>query len=190
MYHTTQYQYDSFGRMTAVILPAVLNPETNQTVNPTTVYGYDTYGNLASITDAKGRVTSFTFDQFGHQLTRTLPMTQSESTTYDLYGREATHVDFKGHRRLKLIARRKRVCGAHAGSCADQVDQVSLAHCGAQLAPWPGSTDPLRWVGWCKPTPSLGRGRENGGQTLWIKATLLSQLQILTNAFQVLFHDE
>jgi RHS repeat-associated protein len=96
MGRVTQYQYDSSNRMTAVIMPAVLDPETNQTINPTTIYSYDIYGNLSSIKDAKGRVTSFTFDQFGHQLTRTLPMSQQESTTYDAYGREATHVDFKG----------------------------------------------------------------------------------------------
>jgi RHS repeat-associated protein len=92
----TQYQYDTFGRLTAVLLPAVLDPETGKTVNPTTNYTYNIYGNLIQIQDAKGRLTQFTFDQFGHQLTRTLPLGQQESTTYDAFGREGTHTDFKG----------------------------------------------------------------------------------------------
>src|SRR5262249_24403761 len=106
MGRTTNYQYDSFGRLAAVILPAVLDPQTGQNTRPTTKYTYDVYGNMNSIQDAIGvadatsnpgeRGTSFTFDQFGHQLTHTLPLPSglSESSTYDSYGRVATQTDF------------------------------------------------------------------------------------------------
>jgi len=35
-----QYQYDVQGRLTAVIAPAVIDPATNTSVNPTTQYSY------------------------------------------------------------------------------------------------------------------------------------------------------
>jgi RHS repeat-associated protein len=98
MGRTTQYQYDVNSRLTAVVLPAVFDPLSGTTVNPTTKYEYDAYGNLTKITDARNRTTTFTFDQFNHQLTRTLPMGQQETTTYDAFGREATHTDFKGQK--------------------------------------------------------------------------------------------
>jgi RHS repeat-associated protein len=104
MGRTTNYQYDSFARLTAVILPMVFDPQTSQNIRPTTKYTYDIYGNMNSIQDAIGvrdtvsspgeRVTSFTFDQFGHQLTHILPMGQSESMTYDAFGRLSTQTDF------------------------------------------------------------------------------------------------
>src|SRR5205085_1153532 len=44
------------------------------------------------------RVTKFTFDQFGHQKTHTLPMGQSESSVYDpSFGRLSTQTDFAGN---------------------------------------------------------------------------------------------
>jgi RHS repeat-associated protein len=100
MARTTQYQYDTPGRLTAVVLPGVTDPSSGKTVNPTTNYSYDNYGNLTQIKDALTRTTNFSFDAFGHQLTRTLPMTQSESMTYDAYGRLATHTDFKGQQEV------------------------------------------------------------------------------------------
>ncbi len=46
-------------------------------------------------------MTTFTFDKFGHQLTRTLPAlpagTPTETNTYDAYGRLATHTDVPVH---------------------------------------------------------------------------------------------
>jgi RHS repeat-associated protein len=93
---TTNYQYDARGRVTEVISPLVFDPETTQTVQPTPQYGYDAYGDMASAQDAKGRITSFTFDQFGHEVTHTLPNGQTESTSYDAFGRLLSSTDFDG----------------------------------------------------------------------------------------------
>lgn len=71
----TDYEYDSAGRLTAVILPAVADPENdNELTRPRYEYGYDERGNQTSILDPKGRETRFTYDQQGRQLTRTLPL--------------------------------------------------------------------------------------------------------------------
>jgi RHS repeat-associated protein len=79
-----------------VILPTVYDPQAQQYVPPTTTYVYDAYGDMTTMTDAKGRTRQFAYDAFGHELSRTLPLGQVETTTYDAYGREATFTDFKG----------------------------------------------------------------------------------------------
>jgi YD repeat-containing protein len=49
---TSQYQYDTFGRLTGVVLPPVVNPATGHAVNRTTTYSYDIFGDITQITDA------------------------------------------------------------------------------------------------------------------------------------------
>jgi RHS repeat-associated protein len=100
---TTQYQYDTFGRLTGVVLPPVSDPlNGNVVVNPTTNYSYDIYGDMTQIKDAYQHQTNFTFDQFGHQLTRTLPFmptgSQPETSNYDGFGRLWTQWDFAGNK--------------------------------------------------------------------------------------------
>lgn len=60
-----QYVYDARGRLIQEIAPSitvVLPNGTTTTQNPTTVYAYDLEGNLASITDPLGAVTSFVYE--------------------------------------------------------------------------------------------------------------------------------
>ena len=44
----TDYRYDALGELTAVTLPAVIDPSTGLVAHPIYTYTYDTYGNLAS----------------------------------------------------------------------------------------------------------------------------------------------
>jgi YD repeat-containing protein len=99
----TQYEYDAAGRLSAVVLPAVPNPQNNgQLASPRYEYAYDGQGNQTLIQDPLGRRTTFTFDARGRQLTRTLPLGQGQSGAfterfeYDDFGRQTLHVSFEG----------------------------------------------------------------------------------------------
>ena len=79
----TDYAYDNLGHLVSVTKAAVFDPATGLTVRPITQYGYNGYGNQTSITDALGRVTSFAFDDFGSQLSRTLPTVAGDPTAFE-----------------------------------------------------------------------------------------------------------
>ncbi|QDU42483.1 tRNA nuclease WapA precursor [Symmachiella dynata] len=98
MGQTKTYEYDpQHGRLTAVVLPAVINPATDQLENPRYEYEYDYYGNQTVIRDPLGRETTFTYNEFGQQVTRELPLGQTEYFTYDEYGRRELHTSFEGN---------------------------------------------------------------------------------------------
>ena len=95
--NTREFEYDLLGRLTAVILPEVEDPENEDTLtHPRYEYDYDSYGRLTTIRDPKGRETHFTYDEFGRQLTRTLPMGQTECQSYNALGQLQFKADFKG----------------------------------------------------------------------------------------------
>ena len=99
----TEYEYDDAGRLSAVILPAIPDPQNNnQLTNPRYDYAYDEQGNQTLIRDPLDRETTFTFDDRSRQLTRTLPLGQgasgafTEQFEYDDLGRQMLHVSFEG----------------------------------------------------------------------------------------------
>ena len=94
---TTNYQYDSMGNLTAVMLPAVPNPQNGGALTrPEYTYTYDVYNDELTETDPLGHVTTYTYSIFGQQLGETLQDGESDSTTYNLYGQVLTQTDFKG----------------------------------------------------------------------------------------------
>jgi RHS repeat-associated protein len=98
----TDYGYDAHGFLVSELQPAVFDPVSGATKRPETAYGYDAYGNQTSITDASGRVTMFSYDEFGRQTKRTLPavggVLASETKAYDKYGNLDFAVDFNGQK--------------------------------------------------------------------------------------------
>ena len=120
---TTEYEYDVTGALTAVILPPVEHPITEELVRPRYEYEYDNHGNQSIIRDnvaqlmdgtvvyshgdfsthysndngVDSRETKFTYDQFGRQRTRELPgIPNTESWAYDSNGQLDLHTDFEG----------------------------------------------------------------------------------------------
>jgi RHS repeat-associated protein len=94
---TTVYKYDPYGHLTAVVLPAALDPMSGVFINPTYRYIYDIYGNQATTNDPLGRVTTFGYDAFGHEVKQTLPLGQSESWGYNGLGELSSFTDFDGN---------------------------------------------------------------------------------------------
>ncbi|MHC5537619.1 RHS repeat-associated core domain-containing protein [Singulisphaera rosea] len=92
----TDYHYNSFGDLTSVVLPAVIDPATGLSTKPTYTYGYDSYGNLVSVTDPLNHTTTYKYDALGNKISETLPMSQSETWAYNSLGQLASTVDFDG----------------------------------------------------------------------------------------------
>ena len=88
------YSSDNAGRLASVILPSV--PDPVNPVNPVYSYAYDMYGHLSTITDPKGRNTSFSYDALGRQISRKMPAGQTESKAYNNLGQLYLKTDFKG----------------------------------------------------------------------------------------------
>jgi RHS repeat-associated protein/uncharacterized delta-60 repeat protein len=109
---TTVRYYDQAGRLVGVMEPDLDVDGNNNRNNgsPPVVwrYVYDANGNQTKIIDPRSEVanqtgthaaqpieTTFTYNEQGQRLTRTLPDGQSELWTYDNFGRTETHKDFK-----------------------------------------------------------------------------------------------
>ena len=99
------YAYTNQGNLASVTLPQVGVLATSAgsvtTDSPLYSYNYDISGNLISITDPNGHVTSFAYDHLNRQIERTLPevdgSSQTEYTAYDVQGRLVRHLDFLGN---------------------------------------------------------------------------------------------
>jgi YD repeat-containing protein len=92
----TDFEYNTNGRLSAIVKPAVLNPEGGTNARPRYEFEYDSASQLALVRDAKGRVTSFAHDQLGRLLGRTLPLNQSANQSYNSSGQLYRKTDFKG----------------------------------------------------------------------------------------------
>jgi RHS repeat-associated protein len=100
---TTNYEYDSRSRLSAVVQAAVINPATGLSEAPRTEYKYDAYGNLVQIQDANDHVTKYGYDEQNRQSSRTLPSVTGEpaaveSMTYNALGNVDFTIDFKGQK--------------------------------------------------------------------------------------------
>jgi RHS repeat-associated protein len=82
---TTHYEYDSFHRLTKTIHPEVLG-ENGQVIHPTFHYAYDIFGNVLELTDAKGFITTKSYNLRGDPTRIYYPDGSSELFKYDPEG--------------------------------------------------------------------------------------------------------
>lgn len=108
----TDYEYDTAGRQTAVVLPAVFDYNTGETVRPRIAHEYDVGGNRTATIDANGRRTQFFYDA-ANRLVRTRFHNGSEQRrVYDAASRlieeidqagRSKHYDYDGAGRLLAV---------------------------------------------------------------------------------------
>jgi RHS repeat-associated protein len=100
----TNYANDEAGRLTITTSPAIITttPGTGATAteNPTTINGYDTFGDRTAAEDAKGHITATAYDRDGRKTGTTLPSYNGTSATtawtYNASGDVLTQTDAKG----------------------------------------------------------------------------------------------
>ncbi|MEU0586502.1 LamG-like jellyroll fold domain-containing protein [Streptomyces sp. NPDC006132] len=104
--HTTTYRYDALGRLVQQTAPAVQveeNGAASTTVKPTTLTGYNTFGEATETKDARGKVTRTEVDRLGRTTAVTrpdytppgavAPLTATIRTTYTALGLPQTVTD-------------------------------------------------------------------------------------------------
>ncbi|MCX4654948.1 DNRLRE domain-containing protein [Streptomyces microflavus] len=103
--YTTTYRYDALGRLVETRAPEVSVEEKGGaagTARPTTLTGYNTFGEATDSRDARGAVSRTTVDGLGAPTAVTLPdytppggtkISAVSRTTYDALGRPATTAD-------------------------------------------------------------------------------------------------
>jgi RHS repeat-associated protein len=106
--YTTTYTNDAAGQQTSVALPSVNVEEGGSTptsVRPTTTYGYDTFGDRTQAKDAKGAITTTSYDLDGRPTQVALPsytppggptLNPVATTAYDPAGNVTSATDPRG----------------------------------------------------------------------------------------------
>jgi RHS repeat-associated protein len=92
----TDYEYNTNGHLSAIVKPAVLNPEGGTNARPRWEFEYDTANQLSLVRDPKSRVARFSTDFLGRPVSHTLPLGQTASQIYGSAGQLYRKVDFKG----------------------------------------------------------------------------------------------
>ena len=107
----TQFAYDVSGQLTNVVKSGVVDPEDSYHTNfPSWGYKYDQYGRQTEMVDPKLRSTTNSYDAYGREVSRWLPMGGAGDTNfYNALGQLTNHTDFKGQRTLFAYDRLGRV---------------------------------------------------------------------------------
>ena len=88
----TTYAYDPANRLSSMT-QALTGAPGGQIV---TSYGYDVQGNLTSVADPNGNVTTYVYDDFGRMQRQTSPVSGTTTYTYDPTGNVLTTTDANG----------------------------------------------------------------------------------------------
>jgi RHS repeat-associated protein len=94
--NVTITRYDAAGRPIATRLPSYTQPGTTTVLTPESTATYDNNGQLATVTDALGKITRYTYDQFGRVAKVTAPNLGATTLTYNGAGDQTSVTDPNG----------------------------------------------------------------------------------------------
>ncbi|MGH9140021.1 MAG: hypothetical protein ACRD2I_02635, partial [Vicinamibacterales bacterium] len=94
----TTYAYDPAGRV--AVVNQTLATATNGTIS--TTYTYDIHGNLSSVTDPNGNVTTYASSDFGQVITQQSPVTGATGYAYDSAGNLVNSIDANGTTTVRI----------------------------------------------------------------------------------------
>jgi RHS repeat-associated protein len=147
---TTSYSYDEVGNPVAVTSPAVSAEQNQQpavTVRPQVLTGYDAFGDVTSMQDPLGQLSTTGYDRLGRPVRSTAPsyrppgagtsITPTRTATYDPAGNLITSVDPRGNTTRYSYNRLGRLISIDAPAASDSdraVTRYSYLHTGALLS--------------------------------------------------------
>ncbi len=88
--------YDAVGRKIQTILPEVEYGVSGTLLTPTLTNAYNQKGELVSVTDANGNITSFEYDDLGRQIKTTFADSSFTQKAYDAISRVQSTTDERG----------------------------------------------------------------------------------------------
>ncbi len=96
----TSYTYDADSEILGVSRPVYTPPGSTTAITPLTKYSYTNLGNVATVTDPLGNVTTETYDQLGNLVKSAQPTVGTTATTwlytYDTDGEQLSVIDPSG----------------------------------------------------------------------------------------------
>jgi RHS repeat-associated protein len=125
--HTTAntvYSYDGSGRLCEV--RQALASASGGYV--TTTYSYDRNGDLASVTDPNGNVTTYVYDDFGQMLSQNSPVTGITSYSYDISGNLVWTADGNGATTERTYDALHRVLTATSRCLGAETEEVDWGY--------------------------------------------------------------
>jgi RHS repeat-associated protein len=147
----TAYQYDPVNRLTRVT--QTLGSASGGTI--ATQYGYDLRGNLTSVTDPNGNVTTYAFDDFDRMKQQVSPVTGTTTYGYDLAGNLISTTDANGATTARTYDVINRVTNATSSRTGYDDEHVSYTYdqdvCGGGngVGRLTGMDDPSGSTGYC-----------------------------------------
>ncbi len=127
----TGYAYDPAGRLIEVVQTLASAPGGSIA----TGYGYDAHGNLTSVTDPNGNVTSYLYDDFGQMIQQQSPVTGTTTYSYDSGGNLVTTIDANGATTTRAYDAAGRLLSATSSAAEVPTDVVVYTYdgdpCGA-----------------------------------------------------------
>lgn len=120
----TTYKYDPVNRLSLVTQKLSTAP--GGTI--TTQYAYDLHGNLTTVTDPNGNITTYAFDDFGRMKQQVSPVTGTTTYTYDLSGNLLTTTDANAATTLRSYDVLGRVTSATSSRTGLPTEQVAYTY--------------------------------------------------------------